>query len=62
MTYGPCGWTVAVDYSSHHVRSTKSGSTVLEDFQLSDPCEDAGAHLLCHIAQQVQKYAGDGTT
>ncbi|EKF57687.1 chaperonin GroEL [Agrobacterium albertimagni AOL15] len=62
MTYGPCGWTVAVDYSSHEIRSTKSGSTVLEDFQLSDPCEDAGARLLCHIAQQVQKYAGDGTT
>lgn len=62
MTYGPCGWTVAVDYSSHQIRSTKSGSTVLEDFQLTDPCEDAGAHLLCHIAQQVQKYAGDGTT
>ncbi len=62
MTYGPCGWTVAVDYHAPQIRSTKCGARVLECFGLSDPCEDAGAHLLCHVALQVKKHAGDGTT
>lgn len=62
LTYGPCGWTVAVDYHAPEIRSTKCGASVLEDLSLADPCEDAGAHLLCHVAQQMQKYAGDGTT
>ncbi|PLU17182.1 TCP-1/cpn60 chaperonin family protein [Sinorhizobium medicae] len=62
MTYGPCGWTVAIDYHAPQIRSTKCGASVLEEFGLIDPCEDAGAHLLCHVARQVQKYAGDGTT
>lgn len=61
LTYGPCGWTVAIDFEPE-VRSTKSGAYVLEEFCLSDPHEDAGAHLLSHVARQVQKYAGDGTT
>lgn len=62
LTYGPCGWTVAVDYRAPQIRSTKCGVSVLDDFNLPDPCEDAGVHLLCHVAQQMHKYAGDGTT
>lgn len=61
-TYGPCGWTVAVDYHAPEIRSTKCGASILEDFSLSDPYEDAGAQLLCHVARQQQKYTGDGTT
>lgn len=61
-TLGPRGRTVALSPSGGPVILTKDGVTVAKFFELEDPFENLGVHILKQASIETCSVAGDGTT
>lgn len=61
-TLGPRGRTVALSPSGGPVILTKDGVTVAKFFELEDPFENLGVHILKQASIETCSIAGDGTT
>ncbi len=62
VTLGPRGRHVVLEKKWGSPTITCDGVTVAKEIDLSDPYENAGAHLVREVASKTSDIAGDGTT